>query len=833
VAAARVCLLNPEKKTMYDPSLRQHLLPAQADSLDPGLAAVFQMRMASSSAIASGGRRKRSQPKPMAFIAAAALTVVAVGLAAVWPAIGHDSAPGDGGIAKAVDSATSATPANEASQKPPQPSKEETPIPAARAPKETSRADDPKAAPLLNPPEPEAVAQAKPQPEEDKGAKPASNDSPVEKTEPNEQRAPAKKLVPPSADEQKRLMAEIDEIYKPGEAKDQAAKAALGRKLLEDGRKSEANRAEQFVLLRRAGEIARDAGEAELMLEAVDAIADAGFNIQPCQVKSRLLKRLVEQGALGGASQHSAICASCVKFAEDAAAGGAVDEALDLLDTAKKSLARSIIQAQAAQRAAKAALARARTPADKTTQEKKAGEAQAELDAIKSAQSSLAECAKGLQQVRHEHEAILRAQERLKTAPDDPDACLAVGRWYCFHQGNWDGGLKLLAKGSDDALKSRAAEELASKPSKAADKVARGDAWWDLAEKATGRAKAAMRRRAGHWYQEAMPDLAPGLAKSKIEKRLAQAADEPAPEAKTEATRIHPPLAAAPFNEKTAKQHQARWAKYLHVPVVQTNSIGMKLVLIPPGEFQMGAPKEMIEEELRAHGGEAWYREHLPGEGPQHRVRITKAYWLGATQVTQEEYERVMASNPSKFQGDPKRPVEQVSWDDAVEFCRRLSELPGEKAAKRRYGLPTEAQWEYACRAGNAGRWCFSAQPNPFPLAVEEKLLGEYAWFADNNKTNGSTHPVAQKRPNAWGLYDMHGNVREWCADWYDGKYYAASPTDDPTGPITGSGRVGRGGLWYYFARDCRTTNRYGRPGSRYDFLGLRVSLVPADKSDK
>ena len=169
-------------------------------------------------------------------------------------------------------------------------------------------------------------------------------------------------------------------------------------------------------------------------------------------------------------------------------------------------------------------MARAHGTADKAEREKKVGEAQAELDAIKSAQSALAECAKGLQQARREHEAIQAAQERLKTAPDDPEACLAVGRWYCFHQDDWDEGLKLLAKGSDDALKSLAAEELASKPSKAEDKVARGDAWWDLAEKATGKAKAAMRRRAGHWYQEACRTCRRAWENARVEKRLAQAA---------------------------------------------------------------------------------------------------------------------------------------------------------------------------------------------------------------------------------------------------------------------------------------------------------------------
>ena len=157
---------------------------------------------------------------------------------------------------------------------------------------------------------------------------------------------------------------------------------------------------------------------------------------------------------------------------------------------------------------------------------------------------------------------------------------------------------------------------------------------------------------------------------------------------------------------------QEAWAKYLSVPVEITNSIGMKLVLIPPGEFEMGSPKELIEEELKAHGDDQWYKDHLPGEGPQHRVRITKPFYLGATDVTQEEYQRVMGNNPSEFSAtgngkdkvagqDTKRfPVEKVSWDDAVEFCRRLSEMPEEKAAGRTYRLPSEAQWEYACRAG-------------------------------------------------------------------------------------------------------------------------------------
>ena len=188
-----------------------------------------------------------------------------------------------------------------------------------------------------------------------------------------------------------------------------------------------------------------------------------------------------------------------------------------------------------------------------------------------------------------------------------------------------------------------------------------------------------------------------------------------------EAARPALPPAIAPFDATKAKEHQEGWAKHLGVPVEITNSIGMKLVLIPPGEFMMGSPKELIEEELKRPDNDQWYKEHLPGEGPQHRVRITRPFYLGTYLVTQEEYQRVMGTNPSEFSAtgkgkdkvagqDTKRfPVENVSWDDAVEFCRKLSEMPEEKAAGRTYRLPSEAQWEYACRAGSTGRYSFSS----------------------------------------------------------------------------------------------------------------------------
>lgn len=204
-----------------------------------------------------------------------------------------------------------------------------------------------------------------------------------------------------------------------------------------------------------------------------------------------------------------------------------------------------------------------------------------------------------------------------------------------------------------------------------------------------------------------------------------------------------------------------------------TNSIGMKLVLIPKGTFTMGSP---IDEEGRLE------------DEVQHQVTISQDYYLGVTEVTQGQYEKVMGNNPSDFQchqsykvqGDSSNhPVEMVSSDDAVQFCKRLSELPEEKKAGRVYRLPTEAEWEYACRAGSTSKYSFGD---------DEGQLGDYAWFSGNS--NQKTNPVGQKKPNAWGLYDMHGNVFEWCADWYDD--YPKQAVTDPVGPAEGVVPVNR-----------------------------------------
>ena len=234
-------------------------------------------------------------------------------------------------------------------------------------------------------------------------------------------------------------------------------------------------------------------------------------------------------------------------------------------------------------------------------------------------------------------------------------------------------------------------------------------------------------------------------------------------------------------------------------------SIGMQFVAIPAGTFTMGDANGFDDE-------------------TPHQVTLTQPFELSVYEVTQEQYEAVMGTNPSRFKGS-QNPVEQVSWDDAVEFCRKLSELPAEKSAGYVYRLPTEAEWEYACRAGTTTAYSFGDS---------DSELGDYAWYRSNSaypksggfwsglfKTSRNHHPVGEKKPNPWGLYDMHGNVLEWCHDWR-GDYPSGSVTD-PTGPASGDRRVLRGGSFKYRTAIVRSATRfYFQPDLRILAYGFR-----------
>ena len=246
------------------------------------------------------------------------------------------------------------------------------------------------------------------------------------------------------------------------------------------------------------------------------------------------------------------------------------------------------------------------------------------------------------------------------------------------------------------------------------------------------------------------------------------------------------------------------------------NSIGMVLVPIPAGEFMMGSRLSAAEVAKRfglpADAAEFFEREH-----PRHRVTLTKSFHLGRTEVTQGQWKVVMGTTPWRGKAYVIEGVDEkshaatfVSWEDAVEFCEKLSEKEGVE-----YRLPTESEWEYACRAGTTTAYSFGD---------DESQLGEYAWIKENAFDAGEFYPhiVGQKKPNPWGLYDMHGNVFEWCQD--AGSEYPSADVTDPVGPDWGSFRVFRGGSLSDIAGGCRSAGRgFSTPSDRIINLGFRV----------
>ena len=267
-------------------------------------------------------------------------------------------------------------------------------------------------------------------------------------------------------------------------------------------------------------------------------------------------------------------------------------------------------------------------------------------------------------------------------------------------------------------------------------------------------------------------------------------------------------------------------------PKTFTNSLGMKFVKIPSGSFMIGSDVSASEVENQYGGKEGFYKD----EHPQHRVTISKPFYMQSTEITVGQWrlfiqdidykteaetgggawifagaklefkEGYYWDNPG-FEQSEKNPVTCVSWNDIQAFVKWVNSKEG-----KTYRLPTEAEWEYACRAGSTTRFCFGN---------DKDRLGEYAWYRNNSGKH--PHPVGGKKPNSWGLHDMHGNVSEWCQDWYGG--YTAASVTDPKGPASGSDRVARGGSWLGNARFCSSPFRYWfAPRSRLSGLGFRLA---------
>ena len=261
---------------------------------------------------------------------------------------------------------------------------------------------------------------------------------------------------------------------------------------------------------------------------------------------------------------------------------------------------------------------------------------------------------------------------------------------------------------------------------------------------------------------------------------------------------------------------------------IYTNSISMKFSLIPGGSFVMGSP---------AGTGDPTHRPIWPKEDGrssleiQHIVTLSNDFYMQTTEVTQAQYQQVMGSNPAYFSASGSGvdcgldcPVEMVSWTEAQDFIDALNALENRSSCNSQpntcYSLPTESQWEYAARGATNSAFYNGDITQPYG---NDPNLNEIGWYSNNS--DNTTHPVAQKQPNNWGLYDLSGNVSEWCQDWYD--TYDDGPLTDPTGASSGSNRVNRSGGWSYNARSARSADRDAHAqGYRNDYLGFRLVLA-------
>ncbi len=377
-----------------------------------------------------------------------------------------------------------------------------------------------------------------------------------------------------------------------------------------------------------------------------------------------------------------------------------------------------------------------------------------------------------IEYLEREQKKVKDAEKVLETNPNDPDANLALGR-YALLKGDVGKALPMLSKGSEPLLRVAADKELAA-PTEAKGQVELGDAWWEAAEKEKNAAvKEALLGRAKENYEKALVGLS-GFGKTRVEKRLAE-------------------LNAVKASPNPSSVGSTKPLLTLDLG----GGVKMEFIYIKPGAFTMGGT------EAEKGGRE--------DERPTHKVEIAKAFYLGKYEVTQAQWETLMKSNPSHGKG-PDLPVEQVSWEECQNFITKLNGKAKDQLGGRIAALPTEAQWEYACRAGTKTVWSFGD---------DESGMEEHGWFSGNS--GGQTHPVGLKKPNAWGLFDMHGNVWEWCQNWY-----APYGVDgiDPEGPSTGQQRSIRGGGFRGPPFHARSAMRnQDSPGGRHFTRGFRVAL--------
>lgn len=400
-----------------------------------------------------------------------------------------------------------------------------------------------------------------------------------------------------------------------------------------------------------------------------------------------------------------------------------------------------------------------------------------------------------LQQQQADFEAAMKL---LQQKPNDASANLTLAKFMGLRKSDWEVAEGFAAHVDENDVRSLFVREHAV-PKGIAESLQLASDWWTFADRLSGAEQLQAMEVAVSHYALIVKDLQ-GIDKKEAAVRLAKVIKKHAIPVRVWAFSEtgEPSPVIAPFDAEVAKRNQKEWADYLGVSVETSNSIGVDFVFVPPGTFVMGSP------------------ESEPGrkrDERQHEVTISGPFFLSRCEVTQEQYQRIMLRNtasPKSF----NLPAE-ASWDDAVEFCRRLTELNAENIAGNIYRLPTEAEWEYACRAGTTTAYSFGAN---------QRNVSDYCWWSGNSSSK--THPIGEKKKNPWGLCDMHGNMWEWVEDWYGA--YPSAAVVDPKGPESGIFRVARGHSFHDIPG--RTAHRSGEllPSFRNNNTGFRVVMVPS-----
>lgn len=534
------------------------------------------------------------------------------------------------------------------------------------------------------------------------------------------------------------------------------AKVSLANKMIKTAIASKDNPSGQYVLFRSAANMAIAAKDLPLAWQAVEQAAEV-FDFKLPATKLSLLQKLVSE------TSDSRIRASYLTYFDRLMTESFQNEAFE---TAQNATSGGVDLASK-------------------------GKDAAAIGKWKAKQSELTN-------LLNEFQGLKEARARAASDPFDRASHQLVGKFHCFAKNDWSGGLAYLKDGTDRELTELASLELVPQ----ADEKSRlllADSWWAYADRQPELTKNNIIRRAKHHYEAVLPSLT-GLDAVRVSKRLDQIKDIKAFEL----------TSPARVDLRSVKGSDGDDGKFI------LNSIGMKLVELDIGEFTRGSSGQEISEIIAAAksmGLVPWYYDRVGHEGYARKVAISKRLLIGAYEVTHDEYQKVMPNSERPSKDRLKRPVASVTWFDAVEFCTRLSANPTEASMRRRYRLPTEAEWEYACRAGSADR---------FPFGKNAEDLDLYAWTAKNSEE--STHDVGTKRPNKFGVYDMLGNVDEWCADWYDANAYKTGELKDPQGPTQGQWRSLRGGSFKHNWAICRSAARsYADPSVRSEKLGFRV----------